>query len=365
MIIGIDASRAFLKERTGVEEYSYQTIKSLRDKLGETQVFLYVRREYEIDFNLPENWKIKEIKFPYLWTQVGLSLEMRRRPVDALFVPSHVTPFIHPRKTFVTVHGLEYEKMPEAYSFLGRLYMRWSIKFSCRWATRIIAVSENTKKDLVALYKIPAEKIEVVYEGVSEKFQIPNSKLQINSKFKIQNSKFFLFIGRLENRKNIVGMIRAFRILKERYNLPHKLVLAGKFGYGEKEIHEELRAGKYIEDIVFLGFISDEEKRTIIEKAEVFLFPTFYEGFGLPILEAQALGVPVVASNTSSLPEVGGESVSYCDPSEPISIAEAIMSIIGDEARKKDLIEKGLENVKRFSWDVCASEIANILLESE
>ena len=109
MKIGIDASRAFFKQRTGIEEYSYQIIKNLRDKLDDHRVILYVRKNKNIDFDLPENWKIKAIKFPYLWTQIGLSLEVLFHPVDVLFIPAHVVPIVHPKNTFVTIHGLEYE----------------------------------------------------------------------------------------------------------------------------------------------------------------------------------------------------------------------------------------------------------------
>ena len=171
-----------------------------------------------------------------------------------------------------------------------------------------------------------------------------------------------LFIGRLEARKNITGIIRAFEILKERHSVPHKLVLAGKWGYGEKMICEELTNGKYRQDILCLGYISEEEKGELLRSADIFLFPTFYEGFGLPVLEAQALGVPVVTSNVSSLPEVGADSVAYCDPTEPVSIADAAYSLISDPERKEDMIKKGLENVKRFSWDKCATEIVAVLV---
>jgi len=464
MIIGIDASRAFLKERTGIEEYSYQVIKSLRGKLknhpastrgndrssaltridissnrGELmrgwQVVLYLRKDQSIDFDLPADWQVRVIRLPYLWTQLGLSLEMLWRPVDTLFIPSHTVPIIHParnasifslalfiqkilkrlkiateynvthsdaggpKNTVVTVHGLEYEVMPQAYSFLARIYMRLSIKKSCLWAEKIIAVSENTKKDLMRIYGVPERKISVVYEGVAEsnfefrispprlaettarrreagnfesnfndqisnfqtKVGLENSKPEIDSKIKIKNSKFLLFIGRLEERKNIAGMIKAFGILKEQYHIPHKLVLAGKFGYGEKEICQAMKAASYPEDIVCAGFVREEEKWALLKEADIFLFPSFYEGFGLPVLEAQSVGVPVVTSNVSSLPEIGADSVAYCDPTEPVSIADAVYSIISDQGRKNDIIKKGLENVKRFSWDKCAEEIARLL----
>ena len=360
MKIGIDASRAFLAQRTGIEEYSYQVIKNLRDKLSGHQVVLYLRRDQTVDFDLPKNWRLRFISWPYFWTQIGLSVELFWHPVDTLFVPSHIIPFFHPAWTIVTVHGLEYEVLPEAYSAWEKLYMRLSIKKSCHWAARIIAVSKNTKKDLMRIYSVPSEKITVIHEGVAACHSSACGN-PVATKYNLPDTKYLLFIGRLEERKNIAGIIQAFEILKDRYKIPHKLILAGRFGYGEKIICHRLSAGEYTKDILCLGFVGDAEKWELLKNADIFLFPTFYEGFGLPILEAQHVGVPVVTSDSSSLPEVGGEAAVYCDPTEPVSIAEAVYSIINNPTQKKDLIEKGLENVKRFSWEKCTTEIANLL----
>jgi glycosyltransferase involved in cell wall biosynthesis len=356
MIIGIDGSRAFLKKRTGIEEYSYQVIKNLRDKLNIAQVVLYLRKGQKIDFKLPENWIIKVIKWPRFWTQFGLSLEMIFYPVDNLFVPAHTVPLIHPRNTFVVIHGLEYEIIKKAYTFWERLYMRFSIKLSCRWAKKIITVSQNTKKDLINLYNIPSEKIEIIYEGVSGKKSAEN-----DGKYR-HYKPYLLFIGRLGKRKNIEGIISAFEILKEKYDIPHKLILVGKPGFGYEDIKSKIENSSYINEIIKTDFVSNDEKWELIRNAEVFLFPTFYEGFGLPILEAQLMGIPVVTSNVSSMPEVGGDSVAYSTPEEPISIADSTYKILNDENFRNDIIKKGNENVKKFSWRKCVEEISKIIL---
>jgi len=355
MNIGIDASRAFIKNRTGIEEYSYQVIKNLRNDLKDSQVFLYLRKNQEVDFELPENWMVKKINFPRLWTQLGLSLEMLFHPVDVLFVPAHTVPFIHPKNTIVTIHGLEYEFCPKAYSFWEKLYMRWSIKNSCRWAKKIIVVSENTKKDLQKLYSVPAKKMQVVYEGYENNIEVESIGRNIPE-------EYLFFVGRLEERKNILGIISAFEILKEKYHAPHKLVLAGKFGYGAEKIKAKIEESQFKYEIILKGFVSDEEKFGLLKNADVFLFPTFYEGFGIPILEAQSMGTPVVASKNSSILEVTGESALLVDPKDSKEIAEAIYKIIRNEEVKKDLSQKGLENVKRFSWSKCAEEIVKIII---
>jgi len=443
MIIGLDGSRAFLQQRTGIEEYSYQVIKNLVNELDKHEVVLYIKKNQKIDFSLPENWKVKIIRWPYFWTQIGLSLELLFHPVDVLFISAHIVPIIHPacdasffswalfiqkslksfgistyynqhsdaggpKKTFVTIHGLEYEFVPEAYLWWEKIYMRWAIKKSCQRAQKIIAVSENTKKDLMKLYKVPEEKIRVIHEGYEINPPRPclpafGGGEDVRRTGEGSGEKHLLFIGRLEERKNIIGIIKTFEILKEKYKIPHKLVLSGKIGFNYKKIQSYLSNSFCKSEIILTGFVSEEEKQRLLKNADVFLFPTFYEGFGLPILEAQNAGVPVVASNNSSIPEVvkipllplerslpagrqgarradegilqdaplpnplpEGEgardfSALLVDPKNPAAIAEATIKIIQDEKFKKDLIQKGLENVKRFSWKKCASSIAELI----
>jgi glycosyltransferase involved in cell wall biosynthesis len=231
--------------------------------------------------------------------------------------------------------------------------MRYTIKKSCQWARRIISVSKNTKKDLMKLYAVPEEKIEVIYEGCENDLQVAyNTKIA---------KPYLLFIGRLEERKNIVNIINAFEILKEQYKIPHKLVLAGKPGFGYEKIEDKIANSNYRQDIVASGFVSGQEKAGLLKNAAVFVFPTLYEGFGLPILEAQNIGVPVVASIESSIPEVAGDGALLVDPNNAEAIADAVYKLISDEKLKNDIIEKGKYNAARFSWDKCAKETSRIL----
>lgn len=386
MKIGIDASRAFIKNRTGIEEYSFQVINHLKKELAGLEVVLYTRPKTDDSvkkFKLPAKWKVREIKWPRFWTQFGLSLEMILHPVDVLFIPAHTVPIIHPSgwlmklcdhlrgrkrrfKTVVTIHGLEYEFLPEAYSLWERIYMRTVIKKSCQWADKIISVSQNTKKDLVRLYKIPAHKIEVIYEGYffEKSEQKPaGRKRRILKKYQLENLKYLLFLGRIEERKNLIRIIKAFEILKEKYQIEHKLLLAGGLGYGYNKIVKYIEGSFCKKDIYLSGFVEDREKREILKNADVFLFPTLYEGFGLPIIEAQSLGVPIVASNNSSIPEIIGTKIKpyLVDPQNPEEIADSVFKILNNKKVRERLVKPGLENVKRFSWDDCAVKIAEVL----
>ncbi len=367
--IAIDGSRAFLRRRTGIEEYAYQVIRHLRGPLRDEPVTLYLRSDQAPDFDLPPAWKVKKLWAPRLWTQGRLSLAMLSDRPDILFVPAHTVPLIHPRRTVVTVHGLEYEVVPQGYGFWERLYMRWSIRHSVRAASTVVAVSENTKQDLVRLYGVPEAKIRVIYEGYDEKnsnFQFPISNGQpptavARSGGEGNVTPYFLFIGRLEERKNVVRIIEAFELLKAAQGLPHRLILAGKPGHGYAAIRSRIRHSKFKDSIEEPGYVSETEKRELLQGAEAFLFPTLYEGFGLPVLEAQAAGTPVIISSCSSLPEVAGEGAVMVLPEEPYLIAEALHLVLTDGEKRAALVRAGRENLSRFSWERCAAELARIL----
>lgn len=363
MRIGIDASRAFLKRRTGIEEYSYQVIRHLRDTLpSDAQVVLYVRKKWrvgvpEIDFALPENWVVRGLWAPRFWTQIALSIEMLWRAPDVLFVPAHTVPLIHPRRTVVTIHGLEYEFCPEGYSLWERIYMHYSIKFSCQAASTVICVSENTKRDVMKLYQVTEKKIAVISEGYEQ-----TGNMKQESGIKNENKKpYVLFIGRLETRKNIVRIIEAFEILKEKYQIPHELILAGKPGYGYETIRLRILDSRFKNEIREVGYVDETTKWQLLRNADVFLFPTLYEGFGIPVLEAQSVGVPVVTSSTSSLPEVAGTGAILVDPLSSERIAEGVERLLSDPKLHSGIIEKATHNVSRYSWLSCAQKIADTL----
>lgn len=354
MVIGIDASRAFLRSRTGIEEYSYQVIVHLRKNFSSQRVILYIRSDQVVDFPLPETWIVKKLWAPRLWTQVRLSLEMLFAAPDILFVPAHTIPLIHPKHTFVTIHGLEYEFCPSAYSFWERWYMRISIRFSCWVASGILCVSENTKKDIMELYGVSEDRIYVVHEGFDR--SATNTSISREK----ANPPSILFIGRLEERKNIIRIIEAFEQMKLRYALPHVLVLAGKPGYGYPSIQSKIRHSKFAKDILEHGYVSDEKKWELLKHADIFVFPTLYEGFGIPILEAQSVGTPVIASETSSLPEVGGDGALYVNPLHVEELVLAMKKMLTDEEFRSGIIRRAMQNTDRFSWGSCADEISKI-----
>ena len=352
MVIGINATPAFKQPRTGVEEYTYQLLKHLTMlKQGKKHRFVLYQdpRVSSEEFSLTDNFEIKQLAWPWpMWTQVRLASEIVLNKPDILFIPVHVLPLIHPKNSVVTIHGLEYEYYPKMYPWKHLRYLRWITKYALKNARKIIAVSETTKKDLIDLYNGNPEKITVVHHGFN------NNLLNKNQKSK-ENFPYILYIGRLETKKNIQGLIKAFNLLKKIHRVPHKLVLVGSRGYGYEDL-------KFNKDIIEKGYVSEQEKSELLNNADMFVFPSFYEGFGMPILEAQAVGCPVITSNVSSMPEVAGQGAILVEPRNIEQITENMYKVISNNDLRKELIEKGNQNIKRFSWQKCAEETLKVIL---
>jgi len=374
MLIGINVSAAFKHPRTGVEEYVYQLIKHLT-MLKDSQkhrFVLYTSDNNNFDFHLPNNFKIKRLKWSLpMWTQIRLSAEMIRNKPEIFFIPVHVLPLAHSKNSVVTIHGLEYEYYPKMYPLKHLKYLRWSTKYALKNARKIIAVSENTKNDLIKFYGANPEKIKVIYHGI-EQGQSFNPQKGLS--LKPISKPFILYVGRIELKKNIIGILEAYKILKKKYQISHKLVLAGAPGFGYNVLKLKIKnllkipaspaGGKNLKlEIIETGYVPEEEKMLLLKKAEMFVLPSFYEGFGIPILEAQAANCPVITSNISSMPEVAGDGAILIDPNNVEQIAEAMYKIICDKEFKKRLIKEGQRNLKRFSWQKCAQETLKALTE--
>ncbi|MDP3057086.1 MAG: glycosyltransferase family 1 protein [bacterium] len=365
MIIGINTSAALKENPTGVEEYVFQLIKHLAviPESRAHRFILYLNprlrsgRLKELQ-TLPENFELKFLSFPFGWTQIRLAWEMLNSKIDVLFIPVHILPLIHPKRSVVALHGLEYEYFPELYPFWHRLYLRWSTKYALKTAARIIAVSENTKKDLMKLYGGNVQKISVVYHGIGQEPKIMSQDPENNKRGSI------VYIGRIEMKKNILGIIEAYNKFRQKnLQFSNKLILVGGTGFGFEKIASAINASAFKKDIVLKGYVTESEKNDLLKNSSVFLFPSFYEGFGLPVLEAQAAGVPVITSNTSCLPEVAGAGAVFVDPKNSREITMALEKVLSDEALRQDLIQAGYENTKRFSWEKCARETLKILIE--
>ncbi|MCX6797297.1 MAG: glycosyltransferase family 1 protein [Candidatus Doudnabacteria bacterium] len=363
MLIGIEAQRANHPQKTGVEHYARQLILHLAEIDRENQYTLYLRSLPEAWFlKLPKNFSVKVMPFPIFWTQIRISIEMLLNPVDVLMIPASALPIIHPKRSIVTIHDIGWRYFPDSFTWFMRNFLEWSTKFAIKHASKIIAVSEATKKDIVKFYNVSESKVVVIYHGYEK--ENPNSKFQISNKAQNSNikfpEKFILFLSTLQPRKNLEGLIDGFRLLKQEHpDLPHKLVVVGKLGWKFDNILRKIFDNQDM--VVYLNHVSDDDRWTILSKADLLVLPSFYEGFGMTILEAFAANVPVATSKISSMPEVAGEAAVYFDPNNIIDIKDAMKCVLLDKLMSDCLKEKGKERLKNFSWEKCARETLEVL----
>lgn len=366
MIIAIDGSRAFLEKRTGTENYSYQIIKHLSKIDTENDYLIYTKADSKIEDKWPHNFKFQSSNFKYLWTQVGLAKQTFKDKVDVLFVPAHTLPIIRKPglRTVVTVHDLGSEFLPKTHQLKQRLYLSFMQKVQLRGATHLIAVSEATKKDLVKKIGINPKKITVVYEGYDrEKFKVD---VLVNSLryYELEPGKYFLFVGTVQPRKNLERLIKVFALLHLEGAKAHlrgvKLVIAGSKGWLSDEIYKLPKKLGIEDKVKFLGYVSEKDLPALYSGAIALTFPSFFEGFGLPIIEAQACGCPVLTSNISSMIEVAGKGAILVDPYKEQEIENAMIKMMDEKIRQK-LMKSGLKNIKRFSWEKAARQTLDIL----
>ncbi|MBI4252781.1 glycosyltransferase family 4 protein [Candidatus Uhrbacteria bacterium] len=360
MLIGIDASRTSKKEKTGVEWYAYHLLRAMR-KLPSAHSFRLYTRD-PLPFSMPPAWEERVVAwpFPLLWTQGGLSMEMLRHAPDILFVPSSALPFILPRRSVTTIHDVGFLQERSYRSARELSYLDWSTRFAVNHATKVIAVSEFTKRELVRLYDAPPEKIVVVHEAHAHAVPFTEEAVQEIRRTHQLTRPYLLFVSRIDSRKNVGTLIEAFRLLKKRKVFDGDLALVGPLGFDGADIIRQGGTGAYGECIRHLGWISEMEKNALLQAAVAFVFPSLYEGFGMVILEAQSRGVPVICSNTTSLPEVAGRGAYGIDPNDPESVAAGVSAVLQDSELRHTLVMRGRENAKNFSWDRAARETLEV-----
>lgn len=361
VLVGIDASRAVTSEPTGTEIYSLCLIQEML-RLSASHDFRLYTRSRPPKGVFPDA-EVRVIPFPRMWTHLRLSWEMFRFPPDVLFVPAHVLPLIRPRRTVVTVHDLGYVKFPEAHPVVQRAYLALSTWWNVRVASHVVADSKATRADIITRYRVDPGKVTVVYPGVDEALNPVKDREQIEAaktRYGIEG-RYFLYLGRLQPRKNLSTLVTSFNELLPELASDFRLVLAGKVGWMTEALFSQI-TGLGLENRVILpGYVADTDKAALLSGAEAFLFPSLYEGFGLPVLEAQSCGCPVMTSTTSSLPEVAGDSALLVDPADGRAITGAMRRLAADSDLRRALSAAGQRNVCRFSWASSAQELLRII----
>ena len=264
-------------------------------------------------------------------------------------------------KYVLTIHDIAIKKFKNVGSFYNTIIQKLILKKSCENANRIIAVSKSTKQDLIDILGIDKNKIQVIYEGIDQKDNESafdqKRENEIIEKYGLEKNKYIFFLSTIEPRKNLITAVKAFDLLKEKTeNL--KFVISGGKGWKCKETLDKIHNSKFKEDIILTGYISNEEKEVFFKNTVAFIYPSLYEGFGIPVLEAMKNGAIVITSNNSSLPEVGGKSAFYLNNEigeiELSKLIDKCLNLSNEEKKKR--IEEGYQNVKKFTWEECAKE---------
>lgn len=365
MIIGIDGNEANVERRVGSNQYAYELLKALKEENTKHGIVIYLRDKPLSDMpNESQNWKYRVFGPKKFWTQWRLPLDLyfhKPRP-NVFFSPGHYAPRFSPVPVVVSIMDLGYLKFPQHFTKKDLYQLTlWTSK-SIQVASHILAISQSTKNDIIEAYGVPEEKITVTYPGYDKK--------RFNLKVKGQESEkarrkcgilgdYILFLSTLKPSKNIEGLLEAFYQMTRSNPVRYiSLVIAGKKGWMYESIYkkvEELGLGK---KVIFTDFVAEDEVPGLMAGAKVFVMPSFWEGFGIPALEAMATGVPTVVSNVGSLPEVVGEAGIIVEPYKPEDIARGIKEAL---ARNEELKERGLTQIKKFSWVKCARNTLEVL----
>lgn len=370
--IGIDASRANAEQKTGTEWYSYYLTQYLKAYVLPGVSFrLYSKEELRSGLEvLPEGWESRVLSWgpKRFWNQLRLSWELWREPVDLFFQPTHTLPLMKPRRTVATLHDVGFERMPHLYGKAELRYHRHSAKLAIRRADRLLTVSEFSKRELMDVYGVEESRITVTHLGVDHaryRPDIPQEERDRTLREYRVSRPFFLYVGRIEEKKNIVNLIHAFSIFKGWRGVgdPVKLFLAGTPGFGFEKVKREIEARGMAEHVIMPGYVPEAVMPALMAEADALVFATNYEGFGLPIAQAQAVGTPVITSNLASMPEVAGDAALFVRPDAPEEIAHAMKEIASGSTTRDHLMEAGLTNAARFTWEETARKTMNAILE--
>lgn len=365
--IGYDAKQLF-NNFAGLGSYSRTLLANLAEYYPDNAYFLYtsrITRREDTSFFLAS--ALYSVQLPRhgpmpFWSAAGIKGNMRKHRIGLFHGLANSLPFGMEKtgiRTIVTIHDLAFLHYPQHYGLFHRRMLDIRHHYACRHAGHIVAISESTKRDIVHFYGIDPEKITVIYQSCSERFLQERAQKTIEAVRRRHQlpEEYLLTVGAITARKNLIGMVRALQLVPESLRLP--LVVAGAGGAYKARVQRFIQQNRMEKWVHFIE-ASFADLPAIYQDASIFLYPSFFEGFGLPVLEAQFSEVPVLTSNTSSLPEAGGPGAHLADPSQPEQIAAGIERILTDEAYREELVEKGYEHARQFRGEPLARQMMEL-----
>ena len=346
----------------GIGWFTYESLKRICQQHPEVDFYFLFDRKPHPDFLFARNVKPVVVYPParhpllfYCWFNISLPRILKKIKPDLFVSPDGYNALPFQGKSLIVIHDLNFEHYPQDLPYWVRKYYRYFFPRFASRATRIATVSEFSKNDIGNLYKIPQEKIDVVYDGVNESYQPVNEIIKTETKQKFaHNNPYFIYIGSLHPRKNLINLFKAFDIFKQTDNQNIKLIVAGARMYWTQEIEQAYAGLHYIEDVIFTDRLNVTDVNHLMGSAIALVYVSYFEGFGIPILEAFACDTPVITSNRTSLPEIASEAALIVDPFSPEDIAQAMTQLSENELLRNEMILKGRLRLKDFSWNKTA-----------
>lgn len=297
-----------------------------------------------------------------LWDQLAVPWIAKKKRLDLVFNPKFTIPFLCKAKKVFVLHGSDWFVNSEGYLWYDRWYFRTSVPLYCRYADAFISVSHAVKKDVVQFTGVDPDKVIPIYHGFDHtRFHVMKDSAlleRVRQKYQLPK-QFILWVGQIYPTKNIGRLLHAFSQIKDK--VPHQLVIAGEHLWGAKDALQSIRDLKIHDRILFTGWVSHDDLPVLYNLAELFVLPSLYEGFGIPLLEAMACGCPVLTSKTASPPEVMDGAAYLVDPLEVNEIAEGTLEMLSSLPRREEMIKRGLQRVKSFNWESCAEKTLAVL----
>jgi glycosyltransferase involved in cell wall biosynthesis len=369
MRIGIDV-RPLSRPFTGIARYVSSILGELAKIDTKNSYYLYSDRDFPWEFGIPR-WRKRVAAWPRwlpgsLWVQTAGQRMILQDNLDTFWGPAHTLPLRLPAniRKVLTMHDVVWLRYPETMSFYNRQVTRLLAEKSVRQADQVVADSTATAADVQALLRVPASRIVVIYSGVSGHYHPHDhdrAVLYVAQRFEAQQD-YICSVGTIEPRKNLLTLIEAFGMLRNRRQFQGQLLIAGGQGWGKTNIRRAmLKWGLGEKDVKLLGYVSEEEMPMLYSGAKAFVFPSLYEGFGLPLVEAMACGVAIVASNTSSIPEVVEDAALLVSPYDSEAMAAGILRLFNDTQLRAALIERGLRRAQGFTWEATARRVLHTL----
>ncbi len=375
MKIAVNTRFLLSNKLEGIGIYTQQIFKRVVEQMPEHEFYFLFDRPYDDEFIFAKNVKPIVVSPParhpflwYWWFEKSVPKILKEHQIDLFISPDGFCSLSTDIPQIITIHDLGFEHFPLHTPFLVRNYYKHFTPKYCEKADKILAVSQFTKNDIIKKYKIDEKKIDVVYNGF-ENSQWSMVNGQFNNKKKLSDidyrlstkTSYFLFVGAVHPRKNVLGLLKAFEHFKNTYSHSHKLVIVGRKAWMNTELENFFQQMNYKKDVIWIEDIERNNLLELVQHAFALVYPSLFEGFGIPVIEAMSSGIPVITSNVSSLPEVAGNAAILVNPNNTDDISDAMNLLITNKNLRNELITKGLIRAKDFDWNISAKKIIEII----